>query len=585
LRRYSTAEELTVKQALPNSRLWILDPWRDLALFILTPLWIVALMWSAKARFDVTVFGAIVLAVGGIGHHLPGFIRAYTDPVLFRRFRTRFILAPLFLITVCLALAGLQLHTLKLILVVWGTWHGAMQINGFLRIYDAKVGSISPATAWLDWAICLVWFAGVFLHSPLRLVGVFSSFYSAGGSAISPELFHLFVNVWDVLIVGVTLTFLINVWHQARAGRAPSPVKFLLMASSIGFWWFAMTMVDDLLVALVIWEVFHDIQYNALVWIYNRRRVAQGMTASPLEKFLFQPAISRLAFYTLLVLLYGSLGIATDYVNVQVPDALQAGVGSALLRSITGLFIASALLHFYFDGFIWQVREGEFRKGLGIRPKNDNAATAASSSRFEFGWLASGSKWALLIIPVTFLGVSEYNGKGMPLLTQYQNITRIVPESSQANFMLATMEASSENYEAAVGHFERAIAIRPDFVDAHAMLADVYSRAEKYSQALDHYSKAAALDPTDYVVQGRLGMALLTQGKIVEAIPYLQTAVNHQPDDANLVSLLGTALIQNRRENEGLAYLYRAAMMDRQYQTDYEDALAVVKEAGTASGQ
>src|SRR5262245_51714587 len=331
-------------------------------------------MWTAKASYDVNVFGAIVLAIGGIGHHLPGFIRAYTDPVLFRRFRTRFIVAPLFLVTVCVVLSGLHLHSLKLILVLWGAWHGAMQINGFLRIYDAKAGSISSATAWLDWTMCLVWFGGGLLHSPMRLLGIFSDFYSAGGPSISPEMFQLFRNIWDVLTVCVTLAFLINTWRQTRAGLAPSRVKFLLMASGIGFWWVAMTMVDNLIVALVVWELFHDVQYNALVWIYNQRRVSQGMTASPLEKFLFRPGIPRLAFYAVLVLLYGSLGVATDYVNVQVPDGLQAGVGSALLRFWTGIFIASALLHFYFDGFIWKVREREFRKGLGIREKNDDAA-------------------------------------------------------------------------------------------------------------------------------------------------------------------------------------------------------------------
>jgi cytochrome c-type biogenesis protein CcmH/NrfG len=575
----SSRKDLTVKLAVINSRLWILDPSRDLALFILTPMWIVALMWMAMARFDVTVFGVVVLALGGIGHHLPGFIRAYTDPVLFRRFRTRFILAPVFFITVCLVLSGMQLHSLKLVVVLWGAWHGAMQINGFLRIYDAKVGSISPATAWLDWTMCLVWFAGVFLHSPMRLVGVLSNFYTAGGPSINPEMFQLFRHAWDVLIVCVTLAFFINTWRQSRAGQPPSPVKFLLMASGIGFWWFAMTRVEDLLVALVIWEVFHDVQYNALVWIYNQRRVSQGMTASRLEKFLFRPGVSRLAFYTLLVLLYGSFGIATDYANVQVSDALQTGAGSALLRFLTGFFIASALLHFYFDGFIWQVREGEFRRGLGIKQKNGKAIDATSVNRYGLGWLASGSKWAFFIIPVVFLSASEYNGNGMPRLNQYENMTRIVPESSQANFTLAMMETSSEDYEAAAKHFERAIEMRPDFAHAHAMLGDIYSRAEKYALALDHYLKAAALDPTDYEVQGRLGMVLLTQGQVVEAIPHLQAAADRAPDDANVVHLLGTALIDSGKVTEGVPYLYRAALLDPQYEEEYAHALANVEQA------
>jgi Tfp pilus assembly protein PilF len=560
-----------VKLALTNSRLWISDPWRDVFLFIATPLWIVALMWMALASFDIKVFGAVFLAIGGIGHHLPGFIRAYTDPVLFHRFRTRLILAPLFLITVCLVLSGLHLHTLKLILVLWGAWHGAMQINGFLRIYDAKVGSISPATAWLDWTMCLVWFGGVLLHSPMRLVGIFSDFYSAGGPSIAPEIFQLFRYVWDALIVCVTVAFLINVWRRTRAGQAPSPVKFLLMVSGIGFWWFAMTKVDNLLVALVIWELFHDVQYNALVWIYNQRRVSQGMTASSLEKFLFRPNLSRVALYALLVVLYGSFGVATDYVNVQVPDPLQVGVGSALLRFWTGIFIASALLHFYLDGFIWRVREGEFRTGLGIREKKANAIETSSSTRV--GWY-SGWKWAFFVVPVVLLGASEYSGNGMPVLNQYRSVTRIVPDSAQAHFTLAMMETSSENYEAAAEHFERATAIQPDLARAHAMLGDIYSHAERYTLAREHYLKATALDPTDFEVRGHLGTMLLTQGKVIEAIPHLQAAADHLPDDALLAYLLGTALIDIRGVKEGLPYLFRAVQLDPQYEDEYQDALA-----------
>jgi hypothetical protein len=41
-----------------------------------------------------------------MGHHLPGMIRAYGDRALFERFKWRFILAPLFLLAVCVAFSG-----------------------------------------------------------------------------------------------------------------------------------------------------------------------------------------------------------------------------------------------------------------------------------------------------------------------------------------------------------------------------------------------------------------------------------------------------------------------------------------------
>src|SRR4051812_16037077 len=187
-----------MNDSLASNRFWILNPRWDLALFVLSPLWILFLVWAVQTRFEIDSFGNALLAVGGIGHHLPGFIRAYTDPVLFRKFRTRFLLAPLFLIAICVAFTILDLQSLKLVLALWGLWHGAMQINGFLRIYDSKVGSISPATAWLDWAMCLVWFGGGFLHSDSRLLTIISFFYDAGGPAVSSGIFNLFRHAWDL---------------------------------------------------------------------------------------------------------------------------------------------------------------------------------------------------------------------------------------------------------------------------------------------------------------------------------------------------------------------------------------------------
>ncbi len=543
-----------------NPRLWILGPKRDLSLFVLAPLWIIPLMWLAKTRFDVNVFGAAILAIGGIGHHLPGFIRAYTDPVLFRRFRMRFILAPVLFVTTCLIFSTYHLQSLKLILLLWGVWHGAMQINGFLRIYDSKVGSISPITAWLDWAMCLLWFGGGLLHSSIRLIEVFSYFYGAGGWSISPEAFFLFRQTWDVLIVCTTIAFGINAWRQTRAGIPPNPVKFLLMASSFGFWWFAMTYVGDLLVALVLFEIFHDVQYNALVWVYNQRRVEQGITASPAEKFLFQPVAWRFAFYALLVLGYGYFGMAANYASTQTQNLLHAGTGT--VHFWTGLFVASALLHFYFDGFIWRVREGEFRQGLGIEKKTARSVLTSTSVGFPKWLTVSGWKWSLFIIPAFLLGVSEYRGNAIPLVNQYENMVNLIPDSWQVHFVLGLMKKSAGDLDGATDHFEKTVSINPDFEGAQALLGDIYFHSEKLDLALEHYLKAAALDSSDYEVQDHLGTLLLMQGRTFEAVPHLLAAAEHEPNDANLSYLVGTALMQNRKVSEAIPWLQRTLQLD-----------------------
>src|SRR6266704_6192312 len=95
----------TVPSLPPNTvgakpKLWILDSWRDLILYVGTPLLLLPAFALAQARWSPQDIYLFVAAFGAMGHHLPGMIRAYGDRALFERFKWRFILAPLFLLVV-----------------------------------------------------------------------------------------------------------------------------------------------------------------------------------------------------------------------------------------------------------------------------------------------------------------------------------------------------------------------------------------------------------------------------------------------------------------------------------------------------
>jgi tetratricopeptide (TPR) repeat protein len=98
-RRPAPAKPAAATAASP----WILAWWRDLLLFVGTPLLIAPLFLAAGRRFTPDQISVVVASFGAIGHHLPGLLRAYGDRALFARFKTRFIAAPLFLAAVCVA--------------------------------------------------------------------------------------------------------------------------------------------------------------------------------------------------------------------------------------------------------------------------------------------------------------------------------------------------------------------------------------------------------------------------------------------------------------------------------------------------
>ena len=147
---------------------WIISPWWDLTYLVASPLLIVpAVLLALRQRMTPEQVSLIVISFASLGHHLPGFMRAYGDRELFLRFRRRFLLAPPLAIGLALLftppaflanLLGLpwqHLHGLELILLVWGTWHGLMQTYGFMRIYDLRSGENDRRDARLDHALCL----------------------------------------------------------------------------------------------------------------------------------------------------------------------------------------------------------------------------------------------------------------------------------------------------------------------------------------------------------------------------------------------------------------------------------------------
>ena len=147
-------------------KLWILDSWRDLILYVGTPLLLVPVFALAQARWSPP--GHLPLC-RCLRHHAPGMIRAYGDRALFERFKWRFIFAPLFLLVVCTAFFWWDLKGILLVVFFWGVWHGLMQTYGFCRIYDAKTGTFDTLTRRLDFAMCVIWFATAVALSPYRL--------------------------------------------------------------------------------------------------------------------------------------------------------------------------------------------------------------------------------------------------------------------------------------------------------------------------------------------------------------------------------------------------------------------------------
>ena len=550
-------------------------PVRDLALLVATPILIFPLAFAFEGRETAYTVGLLVAGFGALGHHLPGMMRAYGDRALFQRFRTRFLVSPLVFAAAALGFAAGGLNGVSLIVLLWGVWHGALQVYGFLRIYDARVGATGRLTARLDWLLCIGWFAFGVLHSPGRLGELLELWYALGAPLVSPAVFFGFRDVFDLALFAITALFVFRAGRDLLAGKGQHPVKLLAAAMSFGFWWWCSVQVPYAVLGVALFEVFHDVQYLSIVWVFNRKRARDG-DAGFFTRVLFGGGRAMLFVYVGLVLGYGLFRF--------VPEAV---ANPAVERGVLALVAASTMLHFYFDGFIWKIRETKTSAALGIR----RAAGPTPVEPAASPWLTPHAlKWAgLFFLPLAVLFGLERRAAAAPLQERYENLTTLVPESAEFHHNLGFAYRENGDPEAAEARYRRAIEIDPEYPRAHANLGiallsqgqweeaegalrralrldDDYAAAhhnlgfiqERVGVRLEaerHYRRAIELDPG--LVEPRLGLArmLLAADNAVGAEPVLRAALAVDPGVPEAHRNLGLILAGRGEHAAAVAHL------------------------------
>ncbi|PYJ87583.1 MAG: hypothetical protein DME70_06265 [Verrucomicrobia bacterium] len=510
----SSADSIQRTVAKPSP--WILDRWRDLLLFVGTPVLLIPIFTAAQARWSAQDIFLFVGAFGAMGHHLPGMIRAYGDRALFARFKTRFVVAPIALLLVCVWASVYNIQAIQLVALAWGIWHGLMQTYGFCRIYDAKASAKAAARARMDLALCFSWFLAAVLLSPMRFRSALDLFYESGGPVIPPALV---VNARYLILFALAIVTVLFLWRQGKDWREAgilSPIKLTLLASSIAFWWYCNNGVQNILVGIALFEVFHDVQYLAIVWIYNRARVERDESIHGFMRFVFRRSGSLIGVYVGLVLAYGSIALTTSGVSIE-----------AIKHLLIGIVTASALLHFYYDGFIWKVRETQTRAMLGI---DGSGVSTLPAPRSWPPWIRHGLRWAALVIPVGALCAAQLGGRVVPALERTAKVAEVLPRDPQAQFNYGRSLHEAGRIEEAIAKYEFAIANKPGFAEAEFYLGGAWHNRQDFDRALKHFERSFQLDPKNGKYEIYLAETLVIKGRKQEARAHYEHSLSLNSD-------------------------------------------------------
>jgi hypothetical protein len=486
----STAQTPVNATSTTARRWWILGPRADLLLIVGSPILVIAAITLARNIWSGAAISAFVM-VWAIGHHLPGMMRAYGDPALFRRFRVRFLIAPLVLLAACTFafVTGVRSGVIA-IAAIWGWWHYLMQAYGFARIYDSKVGSFAAPTRWLDQAMCLTWFSAAVVLNDNALYGFIEHFYNAGLAVPSASVLGTLRSVVGASTAAITVSFFLNMSLRWRAGEQPSWTKVALMATTFGCFWYSAATVTNIVVAYAFFELFHDIQYLTIVWAFNRGRAEKDKSLRGFTPWLFQARVLFIGLYLLMIFGYGSLKYGSTLVT---QDQLQ--------RVLAAVFLTSTLLHYYFDGFIWKLREKENQHSLSIARGDVTLHRRLFPPRLRHAML-----WLLFLVPFGYLAVSQVQD-GMRRhqldeqarlelrLAESQQLADALPKSFRAHFTLGLAREYLGDIAGAIVAYQSTLDCCPDYGPASEGLQRAYARQRVASSGLSEPQQPAPPSP------------------------------------------------------------------------------------------
>ena len=537
----------TSQVARRPSSVWIISPIWDMAYLVATPLAIVPIVWILANRVtSPTLISLVVASFATFGHHLPGFMRCYGDRDLFVRFKRRFILAPIVFGATALSFALLGLHGLTLVLLIWGTWHGLMQTYGFMRIYDLKRGDRDKWTGRLDFWLCMAVFGAGMIFSDGRMVAVMESLWMSGVPYIDSVWLLRLRWMTGLGLALVTVAYVVNIIRQSSSSYGVSWTKVALAVTTGGLYWFTGAITTNVLIGIAMFEIFHALQYYAIVWTYNRRLAQRvGPKFGPLG-FMFQDRWFFLGIYLSMIALFSSIRFFSDGVN-----------DPTFKRIFLTLFSTSTLLHFYYDGFIWKVREKKTQDNLDIvdLPK--------APRQFEVPVLAHLGKWGLLyVVLIGLLGMELFKKQTIDAKEMAVNLEQWAPNLPEVQSRVSELALQDGDAEKAIRLASNVAMMRPRMANAHSHLANSLLTNRRYKSAVESFQKAIQLAPDQWENYYGLSQAWEGLGKWDDADKAMRHAIDLNPSNAELWHDLGSLFVRQGKHVEALPHFEKAQELD-----------------------
>lgn len=521
---------------------------------------VLASLWAWSGLSDLTIF-AVLFGFIVTGHHLPGWFRAFGEPAVYSRYKARLWVSLLAVPALVILPTAYGLGAAALtVAALFDLWHVAMQQHGFGRIYAAKAGDVDGSSAKLDLVCVLTWYATAVAWSDSWMESIARTLRRAGlplFNLVSADVWQAVR--WVLLTVSVALAagYVLRAVKLWREKRVSTPVKHWLHAVAFGVIivsyqnasWFRAQSVQNL---------FHALQYFFIVWIYGHLSIRRDPERpSAFYRTLFRDRFGILLFAGV-VGLYGTgaLLLSSSGYRLTGVDAERAA------QVIGSVGLASLLLHFYVDSFIWKVRSRPVRTALAIGSPQASPEPAALREPPWRGVLHALAYFGLPVALVVLLGARGRLVSPELDRAALAKEAALFPRSAMGRFLNGRAAFERGDPSRARRELSAALALSPRFEGPAALLAQLDVREGDREAEIEHAAAAVRAAPGNAALHYALGNALAFRRRLDEAEEQYRETIRLRPRFAGAEENLGVLYKWRGQLEDALPHFSRAYHLD-----------------------
>ncbi len=331
----------------------------DYLYIISSPLWITFLILYLDKSHSLKYIlssnlnlGDVLLELTAVGHLFSVYLRAFNTTYFINRFPIRIIIFPIILIYLNLVHPYLG-FVITSIGFGWDAYHSSMQTFGFGQILDSRKKIYNEDTRVFDWYINVIVYTGLLGLSAnwYDYFSIFESVLITNKIIMNPFidkikiLFQTFcmVSVYLSLILYFIYYIYLKIKHNIF-----SPHKHVLYLFTFIACYLAFIKTSNFFTSLLIVNAFHALQYWALVAHTENKELKKKYPKLNLTGFI----LNSTAIVTLI-----ALTSVLIYFKIKFNSFSNQLQSHPIASIYLAIYSSTAFIHFYFDSFIWSVKE------------------------------------------------------------------------------------------------------------------------------------------------------------------------------------------------------------------------------------